>query len=1242
MNVLAIVVGLVFGVLSAAMCYGVSMITSGLFARPFYRLYSRVLIGICCVMLLAPALRWLAASSPMMGAIGLSIAQYLAVAVLGYGVYRFNRDYMQRVFLQRKTTAYFVFGTLAYATVVTLAFLHVAVGGTPSWAGHGHGYITAGHYGPLLVLLAVMVFDTDTCLKSIGGDTRRFSRFTFVGYAISFLGVSVSTVPFVAEAFHRLSSVAVDSPWIQSLSSAEALLIAICLYGWLVWRYESIPPLFLLLLAIIAEYHVLVTQWLLRAYGPECWGLASLPLFAGIALLDHYFGNWDERKQHARERHWIADDETVNALRFATPLRIVQWGLAAVLFGVTGWTRFYPGDISPSWLGVTFAIYSGFFLLMSFARQQPSLIYLAGGLAGLAASFGLAPPAGPVSTVVLAGVGVVAGVLACLGERRGLKLSWRTPLTDISMLSAVLVIGLVFSRHIIGSDPYRFHAVGLLDGLALAGSMLACVACGLQYRSQLPVFGVLLAAVTMIPMWSAGLGLLAMITATLIDRWIPKDRSLLVDDRVRLFGRFSLAFPDVLPGLLSRPLSLGGIPLALLGLTISVLHVVQGDFSTTALVGAAIAALALLLLTRNYREPWLYITSILASYFAIHAIAQGRWFVGWPAGATYAGHLTITSTISLVGWLAASGYAWWCTTLLRRCAEDKEPSVRLNRSYYSGWLFHVTAIIALIPLAANWLVWLRTDLPIWSMCSASLVAILFALAASVYRSRIGSYLSLTALTLAVFSGFEWLDLPSLQHSTILAGLSFLAAMASCLSHEKLPSEASSDQPSTSWLPAVPALTAKGLGLWLQPLALYALVCSPIAAFSVMHSESTWSLAHIWSRPAPLTYALASITLLLSTRAFRVSAIYVVSIAFAYAAFHSAAQWAVTAGWFETDANSIQLLVGAILSLTSCLIAISLTSWINRRIPLAENERQFGLRTNREFYAGILHHFALLVAAFSLATVAGMAVFDAGYFAAFAPIHALTAVVLTAGFSISGIIYLSRLHTYAALASIIVAVLAGVAIWASPPDLLSGQAVSAAIVAIAFGIGSWLLISPSRAESVSDGDDQSKGMSWRFNECWEHPPLPLVSRDRTLWAKPLAHASTVVALAAIVPMAMLWGRSPAWITLLPMYLASGTWLIATFTYGAGMLGGLDRLSNPSVKTSSGSKSDAIERGLLYAASILAFGRERSRNGAVEQLAAAARPRGHCLAPGHCRRLVVDRMGCGDGDRRAIARYDRGGN
>ncbi|WP_372896567.1 hypothetical protein, partial [Stieleria sp.] len=576
MNPLAIVIGLVFGVVSAAAFYGVSMITSGLFARPFYRTYSRVLIGICCVMLLAPGLRFLAASNPLAGAIGLAMTQYLAMAILGYGVYRFNRDFIKRVFLRRRTTTFFIFGTLAYATVVTLTFLHVAVGGTPSWAGHGHGLITSAHYGPLLVLLAVMVFDTDNRLKSLHNEPRRFSRFTFVGYAISFLGVSVSTVPFVADAFHRLSSMAVDSPWIQSVSAAEALLIAIGLYGWLVWRYESIPPLFLLLLAIIAEYHVLVTQWVLQAFGPESWGLASLPLFAGITLLDHYFSHWDQRKRESDERRSIAGERSLDtmleSLRFATPFRIVQWGLAAALFGVTFWTHFYTPAVAPVWLGVTFAVYCVFFLLTSFVRRQPTLIYLAGGLAGLAAFFGVAPAGGPVATVVLAGIGSVAGLMAWAGERRGLKLCWRTPLVDVSMLASVCVIGLVFSRHIFGANPYHFHAVGMLDGIALVGSMLGCIACALQYRSQLPMYFLMIAAVTLIPVWSAGLGLLAAIAATWLDHTFAAGRGVLVGDRVRWFDRVGLPLADELPGLLSRPLSLGGIPLALLGLAISIVH----------------------------------------------------------------------------------------------------------------------------------------------------------------------------------------------------------------------------------------------------------------------------------------------------------------------------------------------------------------------------------------------------------------------------------------------------------------------------------------------------------------------------------------------------------------------------------------------------------------------------------------------------------------------------------------------
>ncbi|WP_145219254.1 hypothetical protein [Planctomycetes bacterium TBK1r] len=1192
MNPLAIVIGLVFGVVSAAAFYGVSMITSGLFARPFYRTYSRVLIGICCVMLLAPGLRFLAASNPLAGAIGLAMTQYLAMAILGYGVYRFNRDFIKRVFLRRRTTTFFIFGTLAYATVVTLTFLHVAVGGTPSWAGHGHGLITSAHYGPLLVLLAVMLFDTDNRLKSLHNEPRRFSRFTFVGYAISFLGVSVSTVPIVADAFHRLSSMAVDSPWIQSVSAAEALLISIGLYGWLVWRYESIPPLFLLLLAIIAEYHVLVTQWVLQAFGPESWGLASLPLFAGITLLDHYFSHWDQRKRESDERRSIAGERSLDtmleSLRFATPFRIVQWGLAAALFGVTFWTHFYTPAVAPVWLGVTFAVYCVFFLLTSFVRRQPTLIYLAGGLAGLAAFFGVAPAGGPVATVVLAGIGSVAGLMAWAGERRGLKLCWRTPLVDVSMLASVCVIGLVFSRHIFGANPYHFHAVGMLDGIALAGSMLGCIACALQYRSQLPMYFLMIAAVTLIPVWSAGLGLLAAIAATWLDHTFAAGRRLSVGDRVRWFDRVGLPLADELPGLLSRPLSLGGIPLALLGLAISIVHVVQADFSGSVLWGAAIAALVLVLLTRNYREPWLYVTGILATYFAVGAVAQRYWFTDWAADEVVAGQMTILSAVSLLGWLVAGGCAWWCTAWLRRCAEEKESSVVANRAYYSGWLFHVTAIVAVVPLAGNWGVWLSTDLPLWTMGSASLVAILFALAASVYRTQLASYCSLTALTLAVFSGMESTTWMTVQTSTILAGLSLLAALVSCFGFKRLSDAGRSEQSSASWMIALPALPAEGLGLWIRPLATYALLCSPIAVLASMHSDATWSLSHLWIRPAPMTFALASVTFLLSTRAYRVGAIYVASVVLAFAAIHSAAQVGLNEGWLGDDGNGVHLLVGSVIALSSCLIAITVTWAINRRLSRVDPSRESDLRANREFYSGILQHLALLLAASCLIGLSGMCFFDSASFAASAPLHSLTAVVLTVAFGISGIIYQSRLQTYAALGSVLIAVLAGVALWVGPSEHLADQTLAMALMASVFGIASWCWLPAEGTGADGEGEGRSGGMAWRLIRCWEHPPLPLVSRDRTLWTKPLAQTSTVVAAATLVPLAMHWGQMPIWMAVQPIFLASLVWLIATFTYGFGMLAVLDQAATSSGRAGGRMRCDAIERRLLYVAAVLTFG------------------------------------------------------
>ena len=223
-----------------------------------------------------------------------------------------------------------------------------------------------------------------------------------------------------------------------------------------------------------------MTQWALRGFGPECWGLVSLPLFAMVFFLQHYFARWDQRKREARARTGGEATLESESLRFAWPFSVVQCGLAAVLLAVTFWTRFDGGDASPAWLGVTLSIYSGYFLFLSLFRKQPSLVYVAGALAALAALFGLEPSGGSLSCLLLAGLAVLTGSSACVGQWRGLKEAWRTPLADLSISIAAMIVVMVFSRHMMGPTPYRWHRVGWFDGLALLGSMVAFVACALQ------------------------------------------------------------------------------------------------------------------------------------------------------------------------------------------------------------------------------------------------------------------------------------------------------------------------------------------------------------------------------------------------------------------------------------------------------------------------------------------------------------------------------------------------------------------------------------------------------------------------------------------------------------------------------------------------------------------------------------------------------------------------------------------
>ncbi len=187
---------------------------------------------------------------------------------------------------------------------------------------------------------------------------------------------------------------------------------------------------------------------------------------------------------------------------------------------------------------------------------------------------------------------------------------------------------------------------------------------------------------------------------------------------------------------------------------------------------------------------------------------------------------------------------------------------------------------------------------------------------------------------------------------IVAGLGLLAAVASCLVRTRAISKT---EQIAVWKERVPLLSATGTGLWRQPLAVYAILCNVGAVIANLRIDDAVS-----SIPGlvqvSLTLAMASCAFLLSTPTLRSKASYLTGIALAYAA-----SLAVTALALEHRAGIDQpmlahLLIAAGLSLIGCCGAVIYSWAINGRIRSVDQDCRGSLLVNREFYAGLLHHF----------------------------------------------------------------------------------------------------------------------------------------------------------------------------------------------------------------------------------------------------------------------------------------------
>jgi hypothetical protein len=199
--------------------------------------------------------------------IALPVWQLLAVihlaifALLSVAIYLFARQWLQSIFVEQKATTYFAAGTLIYSALVAFVFNTVA----------NSIALPNGYYGFFLMLLCGLLFFVDAQLKHWLEQHAYLSRFSFLVY-----GLSVLALCLVAQ---------------YQVASILTLLLAIGLYGFIVWNYLTLTPLTIFLVCCFWLYSVLILQYLPAA----SHFLASLPLLLGLYRL----ANWALKKRQS-------------------------------------------------------------------------------------------------------------------------------------------------------------------------------------------------------------------------------------------------------------------------------------------------------------------------------------------------------------------------------------------------------------------------------------------------------------------------------------------------------------------------------------------------------------------------------------------------------------------------------------------------------------------------------------------------------------------------------------------------------------------------------------------------------------------------------------------------------------------------------------------------------------------------------------------------------------------------------
>jgi hypothetical protein len=246
-----LILGLLLAIGTLAAFAWAAALASGVMDRALLGRYPRLLTALAAVQLAAP----LAAVAPDWRV--LAGWHVLLLGLLGYGLRAFSREWLQRLFVDRRLTSAYAAGLLVYTATVSFAHL------TWIWPGS----LPPGYAGPFLMALCGLLFLVDAAFKDWVHKYAFLSRFSFALY-----GGSVAAAAVAAQARPTL---------------LLTLAMGALLYGWVTWRYRTWPPLYLLFGCVVGLYGYGILQLL-----PPAWhGLAGLPGLVALLALARWAGS---------------------------------------------------------------------------------------------------------------------------------------------------------------------------------------------------------------------------------------------------------------------------------------------------------------------------------------------------------------------------------------------------------------------------------------------------------------------------------------------------------------------------------------------------------------------------------------------------------------------------------------------------------------------------------------------------------------------------------------------------------------------------------------------------------------------------------------------------------------------------------------------------------------------------------------------------------------------------------------